>query len=172
MKAIETRYNNRLFRSRTEARYAVFLDALGEKWEYEKDGYDLDDRDYYLPDFWLPRLETFVEIKGTNPNDDEIRKCRKLQFFTGNQVAIFSGIPMENDGLLFTFTNLNGGELIETYCQWTINDGFLDFTEYPDEPSQMIQAAAQRASEARFEHGVMPNSRPLPNTVDYDAIQF
>lgn len=171
MRVIETSYSGYKFRSRTEARYAVFFDALGEKWEYEKEGFDLDDRDFYLPDFWLPRLETFVEIKGQKPTEDEIRKCRKLQFFTGNQVAIFSGLPMEKDGMLFTFTNLNGGELIESYCQWTINDGFVELSEYP-EPSEMLDIAARRASEARFEHGAYPNSRPLPRIVDYENLPF
>lgn len=41
------------FRSRVEARWAVFFDACGEDWEYEPKGYDLGDRLYYLPDFPL-----------------------------------------------------------------------------------------------------------------------
>lgn len=54
IKAIQTRYKGYRFRSRLEARWAVFFDALGITWEYEKEGFDFDGIDYYLPDFWLP----------------------------------------------------------------------------------------------------------------------
>lgn len=64
IKAIETRYKGYRFRSRLEARWAVFFDALNLEWEYEKEGYDLGDGTYYLPDFWLPELEIWYEVKG------------------------------------------------------------------------------------------------------------
>lgn len=38
LKPINTRYKGYLFRSRLEARWAVFLDSLGITWEYEKEG--------------------------------------------------------------------------------------------------------------------------------------
>ena len=53
LKAIETEYKGYRFRSRLEARWAVFFDACGVKWEYEPEGYDLGDGTYYLPDFLL-----------------------------------------------------------------------------------------------------------------------
>ena len=48
MKAIETVYRGFQFRSRLEARWAVFFDALGIKWGYETEGYDLGVAGYYL----------------------------------------------------------------------------------------------------------------------------
>lgn len=66
LKAIETRYKGYRFRSRLEARWAVFFDALGIEWEYEKEGYDLGEAGWYLPDFWLPQTNTWVEIKPDN----------------------------------------------------------------------------------------------------------
>jgi len=39
IKAIETVYNGYKFRSRLEARWAVFFDALGIEYEYEKEGF-------------------------------------------------------------------------------------------------------------------------------------
>ena len=65
IKAIETRYAGHRFRSRLEARWAVFFDTLGMKWEYEPQGYTVDD-ECYLPDFWLPETETWVEVKGSS----------------------------------------------------------------------------------------------------------
>lgn len=64
IKPIETPYKGYRFRSRLEARWAVFFDALNIKWEYEKEGFDLGDGDYYLPDFWLPELSLWYEVKG------------------------------------------------------------------------------------------------------------
>lgn len=61
--AIETRYAGCRFRSRLEARWAVLFDHLGIRWEYEPQGYVIDGRPY-LPDFWLPGLHTWVEVKG------------------------------------------------------------------------------------------------------------
>lgn len=49
-KAIETRYKGYRFRSRLEARWAVFFDALGLTWEYEPEGFETD-AGWYLPDF-------------------------------------------------------------------------------------------------------------------------
>ncbi len=62
IKPIETIYNGYRFRSRLEARWAVFFDALGIKYEYEREGYKTP-HGCYLPDFWLPEIQTFVEIK-------------------------------------------------------------------------------------------------------------
>lgn len=65
IKAIETKYKGYRFRSRLEARWAVFFDALGVKWEYEPEGYELS-TGWYLPDFWLPDFGFFAEIKPGN----------------------------------------------------------------------------------------------------------
>lgn len=69
--AIETRYAGCRFRSRLEARWAVFLDHVGIDWEYEAQGYECTARLTlgekpipYLPDFWLPKLGIFGEVKG------------------------------------------------------------------------------------------------------------
>ena len=66
MKAIETRYKGYRFRSRLEARWAVFFDAVGIEWEYELEGFDLGEFGYYLPDFWLPQAEYHAEVKPAN----------------------------------------------------------------------------------------------------------
>ena len=61
--AIETRYAGCRFRSRLEARWAVFLDRLGEQWWYEFEVYDVDGR-WYLPDFLLP---AWPDFRGHRP---------------------------------------------------------------------------------------------------------
>ena len=50
IQAIETTYNGYRFRSRLEARWAVFFDAIGQEYEYEPEGFELMSG-RYLPDF-------------------------------------------------------------------------------------------------------------------------
>jgi len=77
IKAIETRYKGYRFRSRLEARWAVFFDAIGTKWEYEVEGFDLGEHGWYLPDFWLPDSKCYFEVK---PKVVSIRPTRKIYF--------------------------------------------------------------------------------------------
>jgi hypothetical protein len=63
----ETRYAGCRFRSRLEARWAVFLDHLGIEWLYEPEGYEVgppERRRGYLPDFFLPGHDIWAEVKG------------------------------------------------------------------------------------------------------------
>ena len=66
---IQTRYAGHRFRSRLEARWAVFFDAMKIDWEYEPQGYTITDpwgreSRAYLPDFHLPDLDVWAEVKG------------------------------------------------------------------------------------------------------------
>lgn len=91
IKAIETEYNGYKFRSRLEARWAVFFDAAGIKYEYEPEGFDLGDGVYYLPDFLLHDIygrhrgkhcgpaDVWVEVKGNMTDYDE----EKINRFSG-----------------------------------------------------------------------------------------
>ena len=94
IKPIETRYKGYRFRSRTEARWAVFFDVLGVKWEYEPEGYHLGKAGEYLPDFWLPQIGCYWEIKpeiGYTNNDDQER----LRAFalSGKRLVVAFGLP-------------------------------------------------------------------------------
>lgn len=67
MQAIQTHYNGYHFRSRLEARWAVFFDALGIEYQYEPQGFQKEWGDqilHYLPDFYLPKQSIWVEVKG------------------------------------------------------------------------------------------------------------
>lgn len=67
--AIETIYRGFRFRSRLEARWAVFFDAAGIGWRYEPQGYRAGNGEPYLPDFLLfdwdrEPTNLFAEVKG------------------------------------------------------------------------------------------------------------
>lgn len=90
-RAIETTYNGYRFRSRLEARWAVFFDTARVRWEYEKEGFDLGEAGRYLPDFWLPDLGCFVEVKGAPPTAEEIELAATLRAKHGAPVVIVHG---------------------------------------------------------------------------------
>lgn len=93
MKAIKTRYRGYAFRSRLEARWAVFFSQLGLPWEYEKEGYELPSG-LYLPDFWLPTLNAWVEIKPADLSKGiERNLCAELA--VGSNCCVF----LFNDGI-------------------------------------------------------------------------
>lgn len=93
MKAIETEYKGYRFRSRTEARWAVFFDARGVSYRYEEGGFELSDGTRYLPDFYLPDLHCFVEIKGGEPTAEERAKCEALCLESNQTALLISGPP-------------------------------------------------------------------------------
>lgn len=121
MKAIQTTYRGYRFRSRVEARYAVFFDALGLKWEYEKQGYALPSGPY-LPDFWIREMDCWVEIKGEEPTSREKRLAQELSE-EHKTCVLFHGVPMENPGSAFLFdsTDSGGGEGWWDEIRWAVN---------------------------------------------------
>jgi len=123
MKAIETHYKGYRFRSRLEARWAVFFDALGIEWEYEKEGYDLGGAGLYLPDFFCrfhaewrefsewPDPGRFFEIKPIPPTQEEINKLSALESYTKHHARFLIGVP-GNHRVFFS----NGGEFVFELC--------------------------------------------------------
>lgn len=96
IKPIETRYNGYRFRSRLEARWAVFFDELEIEYIYEKEGFDLGKAGYYLPDFWLPQVFMWAEVKPKPLNDTELEKVKALVQGTGYDCLILVGEEVSN----------------------------------------------------------------------------
>lgn len=90
MKVIQTKYRDCHFRSRLEARWAVFFDELHIEWEYEPEGFVCDDGTWYLPDFYLPRFNggLYVEVKREG---GDLSKARS--FGRENPLLICEGLP-------------------------------------------------------------------------------
>lgn len=70
IKAKQTPYRGRLFRSRLEARWAFFFDEMEIRWEYETECFPISfpSKSAYLPDFWLPEFDqgVFVEVRHSH----------------------------------------------------------------------------------------------------------
>jgi hypothetical protein len=91
--AIETYYKGYRFRSRTEARWAIFFDTLGVKWEYEREGYTLSNGMRYLPDFWLDTVQMWAEVRPGTFTPEEKLKCKLLVEATGFECLMLDGTP-------------------------------------------------------------------------------
>ena len=151
-RAIQTRYDGHHFRSRLEARWAVFLNAAGIRWEYEKQGYELPSG-RYLPDFWLPDIDggCWLEIKGTTATPGELVKACELADATGYPVLIADAGLKPTSGTWDACTLALGrdpeGELyLYPRTDWFAEHGARDH-------------AYAAARTARFEFGETPSLR-------------
>lgn len=91
-KPIRTAYRNHVFRSRVEARYAVAFDSQEIDWDYELEGYPLPSG-WYLPDFYLPQVNMFAEVKSGPFSFLELLKCKELADATKVPCLLLSGPP-------------------------------------------------------------------------------
>jgi hypothetical protein len=98
IKPIETEYKGILFRSRLEARWAVFMDFLLVRWYYEHEGFELSDGSKYLPDFFLPDVGAYIEVKPQRDDycwslDVAAQKCAEVAAGTHCRVFLACGMP-------------------------------------------------------------------------------
>ena len=94
-KPIQTNYNGFRFRSRAEARWAVFFDVLAVRYLYEPEGFRLSDGTMYLPDFYLPDCNMWFEVKGVMDEIDQ-HKIEQLMFDTKKPVVVgYSDLSFE-----------------------------------------------------------------------------
>lgn len=186
---IETYYKGYRFRSRLEARWAVYLDAINAKWEYEPEGFDLGNGLYYLPDFLIHAGKNaggrtpenfYLEVKGV-PTKEDGRKCEIFstsfpllivgQIYRGGGDFIddlFGFFVIDDDGyevgcIRDSFNYIDGDSYPCCICA-ALNGGiglygpdwYLD-CENPADEIKTVKAA-QKARQARFEHGETPIS--------------
>ena len=113
IKAIDTQYRGYLFRSRLEARWAVFFDTCGVKWEYEPEGFELPNGEMYLPDFKVygcteraPSV-MWIEVKGQMTNKD----ASKIAGFIGDEAGRYTHTYYPN--ALLIVSNIPDGETFD-----------------------------------------------------------
>ncbi|MCD7872798.1 MAG: hypothetical protein LUG21_05810 [Clostridiales bacterium] len=78
---VQTRYDGYYFRSRTEAKWAVFFKTAGISYEYEKERFPSYNHKGYLPDFCIQNVvfnneiipELYIEVKGRMDEDSAKR---------------------------------------------------------------------------------------------------
>lgn len=144
--AIQTRYNGYLFRSRLEARWAVFMDEAGIPYSYESEGFEISARidwldkahlttglhvkRFYLPDFWLPVQEHYVEIKPALrdekgeikwPDDEMCQLQVAFEQQTGKSLIIVCGEPgyghSDRDHDHASYSGFTAGDYDYEWCE-------------------------------------------------------
>lgn len=105
IKALDTYYDGKMFRSRLEARWAVFFDLCGVNYEYEPGGFDLGNGLKYLPDFLLHDVvfnhagysrgnDLYVEVKGYM---DKLSAEKVKAFSKEYPVLVVTELPKSDD---------------------------------------------------------------------------
>lgn len=179
IKPIETIYKGYRFRSRLEARWAVFFDALGIEYEYEPEGYVVSNGFRYLPDFKLKKYEIFVEIKPSYTNKDYIQNLEEFAYAIDRPLLLICGTPGEQTMELYCFDTSDTGTagigwnelpldesdkvrrkreyyLPNSYAE-SVGRGILSNFLYDDFIlSEQFMYALSKARQARFEFGEAP----------------
>lgn len=205
VRAVETEYAGEKFRSRLEARVAYVLDLLGIVWVYEPDAYELRDRlgfyavpgegdpwstpIRYLPDFWLPDVGKFIEVKGEFRTDDDYKRflsCAAGLSEQQHNVVLFAKIPGPAaamrlpvelgfyKGTLYgdTWCPEGGSRVSANSARIAMDNGevcvtaahLLSGREFAVPVSARVQEAFRLARHAKFDHGKTPSGVvPVPD---------
>ncbi len=183
MKAIETKYKGYRFRSRLEARWAVFFDEIGVKWEYEPAGFDTRIGPY-LPDFYLPIVGggTWVEIKSEHidKSDREAAglKIGDVVHKTMKRGIIFMGDPLSNvlcddndppgnsDGSAswMIFPEGADGPYLFCICPWTGEAG-IEFDGRGSRVSEHLELTDEQKT--RISNGVVVDSKNFYDNLNH-----
>jgi hypothetical protein len=122
IKAIETKYAGRYFRSRLEARWAIFFDVMCVKWEYENQGFSIGD-DRYLPDFELPEWECYIEIKPSCISGEDDRRIKRIMKNwnggKGKSLWVIKGSP--------AYGQYKAYRTPEDACEQSTTNGLIEF---------------------------------------------
>lgn len=174
MKPIETTYKGYRFRSRLEARWAVFLDSLGYQWQYEPEGFELSDGTKYLPDFYIQGIDTnneqfcfWLEVKPEQSTDDSKPKKFALELPDNEYILFADGIPIPNKAYeCFCNTGLDMPRMIWSnrrrpwlcYDDANIEIQHQRVTYHGNYPATLywlrdVMQASIKARSARFEYG-------------------
>jgi len=146
IKPIETEYNGYKFRSRLEARWAVFFDRAGIVYDYEPEGFDLGDGVYYLPDFKLYNVgwredrdecSIYVEVKPAYrdcdlTNSDKV-KIHKFAHCIGSMNSIDDDDWKINYAFIVLGNIPSYEDFFPTYndSHFLLNHSLTDGDEYP-----------------------------------------
>lgn len=187
---IETVYNGYRFRSRLEARWAVFFDTLNVPYVYEPEGFEFDDGVRYLPDFWLPSWGCWAEVKPQMNQEaqDALARLRMLAEQTDALALLLAGDVWPGRTKIVTsghygyssYTRIVDCRRCDGICLLkTEHDGDMDGTgesgwseigphtcgdheKWPVEGTPRITGAYRAARQARFEFGERRRSERRP----------
>lgn len=186
---IHVKYGGCDFRSRPEARWAVFFDNAGIEYQYEPDGFNLKTRPY-LVDFFLPEMDIFVEVKSSAEKFYEGAKTKLAELMKAtkkNAIVAFGNLrfqfcTVDSNGELVIFENKDSfldqcadhpehrwfgslrrdGDLVCPKCGSKKANAAL-WGHFPltlgQSSDTVFLRSAMMARSARFEYGETPNKQ-------------
>lgn len=108
VQVIPTLFDGHHYRSRLEARYAVLFRELGIEFLYEPEAFRTG-KSGYIPDFFLPHIKFFAEVKPGNFNPEELAKAQCLAQATGRPVLKLIGEPAAKNYAAIHFIPFDDG---------------------------------------------------------------
>lgn len=102
------------FRSQLEVRWALFFKALDLDYVYEKQPYGLLSG-WYLPDFWLPKLKVFVEVKPWTGGVIDSARYNELAQTTGYPLLCVQGRPESGQYTVDVYAPVRSFKLKNSY---------------------------------------------------------
>jgi len=90
------KYKNIWFHSSYEVAYARYLDYNNIKWQYEPETFNLGNTTY-TPDFYLPKFNLYIEIKGFWREDS---KKKYIKFKQKNTIVLLNQSKLHNLGIM------------------------------------------------------------------------
>lgn len=82
-------------RSTYEARFATLLAVQNVEWTYEPKWFDIGDGKAYLPDFYVPSLDVYVEVKGWWRDDARQKFDAFVRLYSDIKYALVTGPILE-----------------------------------------------------------------------------
>lgn len=144
----------------------VYFDTVGLAFDYEPEGFTLENGERYLPDFWLPHVRSWAEVKPKPLTSVELLRCAYLVRGTGYHCILLVGPPEAKpyELLMVGDEEWNHRPVEDLISGVVACDAFIDASYVsesrfytctggykPFEPE--VARAVEAARGARFEHG-------------------
>ena len=118
---VKTHYNGIIFRSCLDARWAVFFDNYGIDYEYLLEAIVLNNGSRYLPDFFIPSLGIYAEVKlDKGYSLSELKIIEEFALDCDNNLLLILGFPTKEEIVLINrssasplYEYINEDDLIE-----------------------------------------------------------
>lgn len=151
LKPIDTHFMGYKFRSRLEARWAVFFSEMCWGYDYEPEGFVLEDGTPYLPDFYIKELKTWVEVKPDQITEEDKNKCMLFSKSLGEKfcVMLANGLPSPVQYMCF----VNGEEACDITLSSYIRMKGWGGPYFGGDWEKQDLKAMEKAKKSRFEFG-------------------
>jgi len=142
----------------------VFFDTAGITWQYEPEGFESASGFRYLPDFYLPRVDSgvYFEVKGEEPDSryqvDVVYVLPKPVIFAVGDVPGKMEIGIEDkSGNLWHYHGCiyDLPKVVPESDRWC-EASFVDKPASRMQDRYLFPEAIRAARSARFEHGEAP----------------